>query len=241
MGNLDFFSKVQELQKLEEEEKKKLPFAKYLRNLQSMVGEGNFGLPGAEQLTQNSRQEMILYCREPLEFIDRFRDVADSQEACQALFREIIDRREIVTEIHPGPIEEGFWFNSTAKGINLRPGLEDEEWTKPSAVCLGDDCVHGMVAGRTGSGKSVFLNHLLFTMMAEYAPWELNLFLADFKKVELSRYLTKYPAPHVKACAATSEIRYVVSLLSYLNQCMRARQDLFTRLGLQKLSELREQ
>lgn len=241
MGNLDFFSQIQELQKVEEEEKKKLPFVKYLKNLQTMVGEGNFGLPGADQLAKNRSQEMILYCKEPLEFIDRFRDVADSQEACQALFREMIDRREVVSEIHPGKIEDGFWFNSTAKGINLRPGLEDEEWTKPAAVCLGDDCVHGMVAGRTGSGKSVFLNHLLFTMMAEYSPWELNLFLADFKKVELSRYLTKYPAPHVKACAATSEIRYVVSLLSYLNQCMRARQDLFTRLGLQKLSELREQ
>lgn len=240
MGELDFFSQIQELQKSEEEERKKLDFGKYLKNLQSMAGTGQCDLPDQKTLDTIRSREQILYCKEPLEFIDCFRDVADSQEKCQELFRTMVESRQVVQEIHPGPIEEGFWFNTTSKGINLRPGLEDEEWTNPSAICLGDDCVHGMVAGRTGSGKSVFLNHLLFTMMAEYAPWELNLFLADFKKVELSRYLTRYPAPHVKACAATSEIRYVVSLLSYLNECMRARQDLFTRLGLQKLSELRE-
>ena len=46
--------------------------------------------------------------------------------------------------------------------------------------------------------------------------------------------------PHIRAVAATSEIRYVVSLLSYLTQTMKARQDFFALIGQQKLNEVRE-
>ncbi len=77
-------------------------------------------------------------------------------------------------------------------------------------------------------------------MLTEYAPWELDLYLADFKKVELSRYMSKYKTPHLKTCAATSEIRYVITMLTHIVDCMQARQDLFTRLGIQKISEFRK-
>lgn len=239
MATLDFLAQIQELQKKEEEERARLPYEKYLKNLQEMVSDGEEVVKRSVTKPEAGVDGKILYCREPLEFLHRFQDISDSQEKCRDLFRKMINNREIVTEISAERENDGFWFNSTSKGINLRPGLEDKEWTNPSEVCLGDQSVHGVVVGRTGSGKSVFLNNLLFSLMAEYAPWELNIYLADFKKVELSRYLTRYQTPHVKACAATSEIRYVVSLLSYLNNCMRARQDLFMRLGLQKLSEVR--
>ena len=46
-----------------------------------------------------------------------------------------------------------------------------------------DDNVHGLIAGRTGSGKSVFINALILSLITEYSPWELNLYLADFKRL----------------------------------------------------------
>ena len=84
------------------------------------------------------------------------------------------------------------------------------------SIQLGDQNVHGLIAGRTGAGKSVFLNTLIHNLLTEYSPWELDIYLADFKKVELSRYLTKYKTPHINTVAATSEIRYVISMFQYL-------------------------
>lgn len=153
---------------------------------------------------------------------------------CEENQHECFSREEIYNQ--------KMWFNSTKKGINLRPGRLDNENSKPYAICMGDELVHGIVAGQTGGGKSVFLNNLIFNLIMEYAPWELDLYLMDFKMVEFSRYMSKsgFETPHIKACAATSEIRYVLSLFRYIVDCMKARQTLFQELGIQKLEDFRD-
>lgn len=47
---------------------------------------------------------------------------------------------------------------------------------------------HGLVAGATGSGKSVCINTLLMSLLFKYTPEELKLMLIDPKMVELSVY-----------------------------------------------------
>ena len=132
------------------------------------------------------------------------------------------------------------WYNTTTRGINLRPGRKEGDNKLPDPIVMKGENTHGIVAGTTGSGKSVFLNNLILNLMVEYPPWELELYLADFKKVEMSRYMNKYQAPHVRACAATSEIDYVQSLIRYIKERMDDRQKLFARLGFTNIEDFRK-
>lgn len=230
----------------QERERSRLPYSGYLENLQTLLSEGSRKVVGSSERPAvrppraNESGEFVCI-REPLEFMGLFKE-CNGKDECVELFQRLLSSYDprVVEQVVAPCQPEGFWFNTTEDGINLRPGLENEEWASPTAIRLGDDAVHALVAGRTGSGKSVFLNSLVFSLLAEYSLWELNLFLVDFKKVEFSRYLTKYEVPHIKAVAATSEIRYVLSLLSYLSRCMNARQNFLMLVGRQKISELRE-
>ena len=177
----------------------------------------------------------ITICPEPITFLSKLDDYSNNQKECLVEFRKLAASFQRV-KIEKRP--NAFWFNTTKKGINLRPGMNPQD--EPAPVQMGDTAVHGLMAGQTGSGKSVLLNNLIFNLLAEYPPWELDLYLADFKKVEFSRYMNKFETPHISACAATSEIRYVISMIRYMVECMNARERLFARLGFQKLSDLRD-
>ncbi len=161
---------------------------------------------------------------------------ADDLNKNREAFEAAIDRMtEIDLSEWPAPYT---WYDTTIKGINLRPGMLDGS-NRPSPVVLKGEETHAVVAGTTGSGKSVFLNSLILNMMVEYPPWELEMYLADFKATEFSRYMNKYGAPHVRACAVTSEIDYAKSLLQHVNDKMKARQKLFQRLGYTNLEDFR--
>jgi len=85
----------------------------------------------------------------------------------------------------------------------LREVIESEEFTlakKNLAFALGKDiagnCVvgdlskmpHLLIAGATGSGKSVCINTLLISLLYKYTPQEVKLLLIDPKVVELNIY-----------------------------------------------------
>lgn len=200
-----------------------------------------------------SNEETIVICPEPLKFIKEFDDVSgNTAEANEMFLEKIKSFQRIKTDRIPEFSMKGepvkIWINKTLSGINLRPGNLNEDPENFDPIRMSDDNVHGLIVGRTGSGKSVFINALILSLLTEYAPWELDLYLADFKKVELSRYMNNADehngnmayTPHVNACAATSEIRYVISLIGYLVDCMKARQEFFARLGITKIQEFRK-
>ena len=48
---------------------------------------------------------------------------------------------------------------------------------------------HMIIAGQTGSGKSVYVNALLISMISHATPEELQIFWIDPKKVEATAYI----------------------------------------------------
>ena len=92
---------------------------------------------------------------------------------------------------------------------------------------------HMLVAGTTGSGKSVLVNSFLLSMLLKYTPDELRLMLIDPKQLELANYAD---IPHL----LTPVITDMTEATAALNWCvteMERRYQLMSLLRVRKLSE----
>ena len=93
--------------------------------------------------------------------------------------------------------------NEQRETVTIRELLSDENFKKTSSkipICIGKDISgkievidlsktpHLLVAGTTGSGKSVFINTLLASILYKFSPKDLRLILIDPKMLELSVY-----------------------------------------------------
>ncbi|MFC1467771.1 DNA translocase FtsK [Verrucomicrobiota bacterium] len=93
--------------------------------------------------------------------------------------------------------------NKTALPLTLRTMLESRAWRETQAdipLVLGMDITgqiivtdlakapHMLIAGATGSGKSVCMSNLILSMLYKFSPDELELVLVDPKHVEFSLY-----------------------------------------------------
>ena len=101
---------------------------------------------------------------------------------------------------------------------------------------LIDELPHVLVAGTTGSGKSVFINTIIATLLMRNTPDELKLMLIDPKKVEFSRY---NELPHL-LCPVISDAREGKVALKKMVDEMERRYELLARVGASKISEYNE-
>lgn len=90
---------------------------------------------------------------------------------------------------------------------------------------------HCIIAGATGSGKSVCINTLIMSILMNARPDEIKLLLIDPKKVELTSY-TKLP--HLIAPVIT-EAHGAYAALNWLVKEMQQRYDLLKQLGLRNI------
>jgi len=93
--------------------------------------------------------------------------------------------------------------NPTPSAVFLRSVMESSQWKESKAeipVVLGKDVTgkavvmdlakapHLLIAGSTGSGKSVCMNTLIMSLLMRFRPDELRLIMVDPKVVEMAMY-----------------------------------------------------
>lgn len=76
-------------------------------------------------------------------------------------------------------------FKNNTKPLNFALGLNIDGKPVYSSIAK---MPHGLIAGGTGSGKSVCVNGLLVSLLLKYSPKDLKLILVDPKQVELISY-----------------------------------------------------
>ena len=95
---------------------------------------------------------------------------------------------------------------------------------------------HVLVAGQTGSGKSVCINTFLSTLLYRTSPAELKLILVDPKRVEMTNY---NGIPHLLTPVIT-EPKKVISALKWLMSEMDRRYKLFSEAGVRNIDAYNE-
>lgn len=95
---------------------------------------------------------------------------------------------------------------------------------------------HVLIAGQTGSGKSVAINAFLSTILLRASPSEVKLILVDPKRVELTGY---NGIPHLLSPVIV-EPKKVVSALRWILEEMDRRYKLFAQTGVRNIDAYNE-
>src|SRR5690606_14279862 len=91
---------------------------------------------------------------------------------------------------------------------------------------------HCIIAGATGSGKSVCINTIIMSILMSLGPEEVKLILVDPKKVELTPFAN---LPHLIAPVIT-EAPGAYAALQWIVKEMQYRYELLKRIGVRNIS-----
>lgn len=95
---------------------------------------------------------------------------------------------------------------------------------------------HGLIAGATGSGKSVCINTILVSLLFKASPEDLKLLLIDPKMVELAPYNR---IPHLVSPVIT-DVKAATAALKWAVDEMERRYELFAHTGVRDINRFNE-
>ncbi|MGI8431233.1 MAG: DNA translocase FtsK, partial [Chthoniobacterales bacterium] len=137
--------------------------------------------------------------------------------------------------------------NSRKVKVTLRELLQSEDWNATTAklpIALGKDVYgktiiadlaqmpHLLVAGTTGSGKSVCINALIASMLYRFTPDQLRFIMIDPKVVEMQVYNS---LPHLVIPVVTDPKKVLLALRWVIDE-MEKRYKIFAKAGVRNIT-----
>ena len=143
--------------------------------------------------------------------------------------------------------------NATAETVFMRPQMESDAYRKARGKSMlafplgkgsgGEPVVadlarmpHLLVAGSTGSGKSVFINSLITSLISRATPDDLRFVMIDPKRVELTIY---NGIPHL-ITPVIVDTQKVVNALQWMMQQMENRLEMLAQQGARDIASYNE-
>lgn len=141
--------------------------------------------------------------------------------------------------------------NQKSRPVQISEIIHSEEFMQsesPLTAVLGLDIAgdpivtdlrkmpHGLIAGATGSGKSVCINSILISLLYKADPDELKLLLIDPKMVELAPY---NQIPHLVSPVIT-DVKAATASLKWAVEEMERRYELFAHSGVRDINRYNE-
>jgi DNA segregation ATPase FtsK/SpoIIIE, S-DNA-T family len=137
-------------------------------------------------------------------------------------------RPVFINEIIQSPV-----FRESASPLTAILGLDISG--KPIVTDL-KKMPHGLIAGATGSGKSVCINTILVSLLFKASPEDLKLLLIDPKMVELAPYNR---IPHLVSPVIT-DVKAATASLKWAVEEMERRYELFAHSGVRDINRFNE-
>ena len=137
--------------------------------------------------------------------------------------------------------------NNRKVKVTLRELLQSEDWNASAAklpIALGKDVYgktiiadlaqmpHLLVAGTTGSGKSVCINALIASMLYRFTPDQLRFIMIDPKVVEMQVYNS---LPHLVIPVVTDPKKVLLALRWVIDE-MEKRYKIFAKAGVRNIT-----
>jgi DNA segregation ATPase FtsK/SpoIIIE, S-DNA-T family len=141
--------------------------------------------------------------------------------------------------------------NAVKTKVIMRDLFEAEEWRTTKAripVALGKDVYglpiigdlaempHLLIAGSTGSGKSVCINAIICSLLYRFPPDQLRFVMIDPKVVELQQYNA---LPHLVVPVVTDAKKVILALRWVVNE-MEKRYQIFAKVGVRNIRSFNE-
>jgi S-DNA-T family DNA segregation ATPase FtsK/SpoIIIE len=137
--------------------------------------------------------------------------------------------------------------NAIKTKVIVRDLFESDEWRNSKAkipIALGKDVYghpiiadlvempHVLIAGSTGSGKSVCINCIITSLLYKFSPDQLRFVMIDPKVVELQQYNA---LPHLVVPVVTDPKKVILALRWVVNE-MEKRYQIFARVGVRNIA-----
>ncbi len=114
--------------------------------------------------------------------------------------------------------EEQKRYGRAYNGIRLPIMIDTEQNTICRDFIIGtENSQHTLITGGTGSGKSRFLQMIISSVIMNYHPDDVELWLIDCKKVEFKKFIELRP-PHVRLVSLERTQDFTFAFLDYLSE-----------------------
>jgi hypothetical protein len=134
--------------------------------------------------------------------------------------------------------EPDFWTKSSIREVEIPLGLR----LNKEVALKFDNALrkHAMLTGESGSGKSVLLHTIIMNVCINYAPSEVELWMADFKSGVEFKIYADYNLPHVKILALQSDEEVGLHILKLLRTEIQKRGELFKEAEVSNYADFRK-